>query len=306
MVTLQPKKSGDTIEDVIEYVRVQMYKDTHKSGSSDEESESEEAEPSVIVNKEEEDGDGKNDESKADDSDNEDNEESNSEDDDDEKSVDVPKNYFFPSFFVFVAHGPFVPPDERLEIFLLDNKDKKKGEGTRAQLRKKDAEEKSLDARHDTAAKRGFPTEQCLDIEALDLQKQAMLDRKHDSVLVGLSVEENALTKQIEAAERRAMSRCKEYDANNVYWKKVDILLTDQDKLLLKIRKFNEQMMSEEAIPRQSVSSLVNTPSPKKSKSSKNSVEEIVDGDHSESSSVVSADDNLKESNNVSNIEHNN
>ena len=40
--TLEPKKSGDDMEDVIKYARFQMYIDTVKTSSSDDESESEE------------------------------------------------------------------------------------------------------------------------------------------------------------------------------------------------------------------------------------------------------------------------
>ena len=38
--TLEPKKSGETVEDVIEFVRCQMYKDTVKMISPDDEYES--------------------------------------------------------------------------------------------------------------------------------------------------------------------------------------------------------------------------------------------------------------------------
>lgn len=47
---------------------------------------------------------------------------------DENKTVNVPTDYLFPSFFIFVIHGPFVPTNQRLDILLLDNKDKKKGE----------------------------------------------------------------------------------------------------------------------------------------------------------------------------------
>ena len=61
MVTLEPKKSGETIQDVIEYVRVCMYKDLVLSkkndDSSDEESESENVQPfSTIITKDKEKG----------------------------------------------------------------------------------------------------------------------------------------------------------------------------------------------------------------------------------------------------------
>jgi len=60
-----------------------------------------------------------------------------------------------------------------------------------------------------------------------------MRDRKHEATLVGLSTEGSVLFKQIEAAERRAASRCSDYDPENVHWKKVDNLLLDQDKSLV-------------------------------------------------------------------------
>ena len=53
-------------------------------------------------------------------------------------------------------------------MLLLDNRDKKKGEGTRAELRRRDAKEKLLESKHDTASQRGFFTEQCLETESLD------------------------------------------------------------------------------------------------------------------------------------------
>ena len=65
------------------------------------------------------------------------NSDSDSDDDsemeDDEIDSDVPLDYLFPSFYVFVLYGPFVSPSNRLDINLVDNKGKKKGEGTRAE-----------------------------------------------------------------------------------------------------------------------------------------------------------------------------
>ena len=48
----------------------------------------------------------------------------------------MPSDYLFPSFMVFVLHGPFVPVSDRLDINLIDNKDKKRGEGTRSGSKK--------------------------------------------------------------------------------------------------------------------------------------------------------------------------
>ena len=50
------------------------------------------------------------------------------------------------------------------------------------------------------------------------------------------------MTKLVEAAERRAILRCPEYDESNTYWKKVDDLLAEQDMLMNKIRSFNNEI----------------------------------------------------------------
>lgn len=303
METLEPKKSGETIDDCIEYVRIKMFQDTKKTTSSDDESESEET-PCVVpsvndaivedevevepeektVRAEVKNGTTNNDSDSGYSDD--DNSESSSSDEDSKKMLAVPTDYLFPSFFVFVAYGPFVPSNQRLDMLLLDNRDKKKGVGTRAELRKKDANEKILESKHDTASQRGFSTEQCLEIESLDLQKQAMLERKTDSVLVGLSVEQSALKDQVEAAERRAASRCPEYNSTNVYWIKVDSLLDDQDKLLAKIRTFNTQLMKDKCMPKESVSSVLISP-----QKAKEHVELEVDDDvRTDDSSSTSSD----------------
>ena len=41
--------------------------------------------------------------------------------------VSIPDDYVFPSYFVFIAFGPFVEPDLRLPLVLIDDKIKKKG-----------------------------------------------------------------------------------------------------------------------------------------------------------------------------------
>ena len=49
---------------------------------------------------------------------------------------------------------------DRLDINMIDNKDKKKGEGTRADLRKKENKEKELIGKHDASVTRDFTTDQ--------------------------------------------------------------------------------------------------------------------------------------------------
>ena len=135
----------------------------------------------------------------------------------DSDDTEIPDGYLFPSFFVFVMYGPFVDPSERLDINIIDNSPKKKGEGTRSAMREKEAAEKAINASNDKTGARGFTTDQQIDMESLGLQKESMIDRKHEVAMVALSLEESAMTKLIEAAERRAALRCPEYLESNPY-----------------------------------------------------------------------------------------
>ena len=47
---------------------------------------------------------------------------------------------------MFVLHGPFVPSSDQLDINAIDSKDKKKGKGTRALMRKSETKEKASEA----------------------------------------------------------------------------------------------------------------------------------------------------------------
>ena len=298
-VTMQPKKSGETIEDVIEYVRQRMYHEKQKekkpSDSSEEESESEDNEisppspspshpppsppppPSTTETTDTTPSSTSNanpDISILDSPKN--NDESNCNEDSDEDTTDIPSEYLFPSFFVFVLYGPFVPPSDQLNINLIDNNAKKKGEGTRAELRANEAKEKAIDAENDTTSTRGFTTDQRIDIESLNMQKETMVDRKNEVAMVALSLEKSAMTELVDAAERRALLRCPEYDNTNPFWKKVDVLLEEQETFLGKIRKFNEQIMGNSASSF-TVSEFLNQPSPTKPSSNKRKATELDD-----------------------------
>ena len=84
-------------------------------------------------------------------------------------------------------------------------------------MRKKDAHEKAIDAKNESISTRGFTTNQRIDIESLSMQKETMIDRENEVAMVALSLEESAMTKLIDAAERRAIFHCPEYNANNPY-----------------------------------------------------------------------------------------
>ena len=148
-VTMAHKKSRETMEDVVEYVRRMMYHDNKKSRKPSESSECESDSENIRVSsnpppcsngttnipptkestpsstssigtmtKKDANIDTINSDAESDGS-------GYSADDD----ADVPVDYLFPYFIVFVLHGPFVPPSEKLNINIIDN-DKKKGEGS--------------------------------------------------------------------------------------------------------------------------------------------------------------------------------
>ena len=261
---MEPKESGSSVEDVIEYVRKKMYLDIvgpkKKGGKvlrSDDESESEEIQ--VEENEKAEDfsakkvseegnekGDTEGEKRKSCDKGNGDGDEGSYSDDSsssashsDSDEDYIPADWMFPSFYVFVMWGPFVEPDKRLNISVVDDRGRKKGVGTRKQSRGKDVEEKRLGNNTDTSLSRGLTMDQRIEIQNLNVRHQVMSDRQREAAIVGFSVEEGMISRQLEQAERRAESRCPQYDATNVYWKKVDTLMEKQDGVLRRIEVYN-------------------------------------------------------------------
>ena len=89
-----------------------------------------------------------------------------------------------------------------------------------------------------------------------------MLDRKNEQTIIGLSIEMNAIAAQVEAAENRATLRYPEYSKSNPMWKKVDYLLEEEDRVMLKIRNFNNNPIRLSKTP---VSEFLNLSSPENS-----------------------------------------
>ena len=126
-----------TIDDAIHYVRYKMYfllKKGKSSDKDDDDSESEEVVDEDDTKGSEDPGSG---EKLHDESPNEIASETlgidvatPDEDYMDEDFDDVPDDYIFPSFFVFIAWGPFASPEEQLTIQLIDETLKSKGKGT--------------------------------------------------------------------------------------------------------------------------------------------------------------------------------
>ena len=214
----QPLDSGTTIEDCVMYVRQKMYnllvKPRGKTDDCDSGSETEEIPESELIDTEhgsitEGDNTDTANKDKATSIDGEDDCDKNLDDKScEEEDLDVPLDYIFPSFFVFVLYGPFVPKDDRLSLFIIDDKNKKKGEGTRAKGRAEDLKRKVSESHNDNTAIRGFTTEQRIEIENLNVQRQMMMDRQSESKIVGLSIEASAIERQVAHAERREEVRC--------------------------------------------------------------------------------------------------
>ena len=57
--------------------------------------------------------------------------------------------------------------------------------------------------------------------------------------------QEQALGRQIDAAERRATQRCKDYDSTNQYWKTVDDLLSEQQSINKQLREQSAAMQAD-------------------------------------------------------------
>ena len=66
-----------------------------------------------------------------------------------------------------------------------------------------------MDAGSDISNTRGYSTDQQLELENLSIIKQALLDRQRESMIVAFAVEESAISRRIEQAERRAEMCCK-------------------------------------------------------------------------------------------------
>ena len=80
------------------------------------------------------------------------------------------------------------------------DKDKKKGEGISAGMRKNEAKEKAMNAKNDG----GFTTDQRIDMKSVK-EEERVVDGKNEVTMVSLSLEESAMAKVIEAVERRAV-----------------------------------------------------------------------------------------------------
>ena len=157
----------------------------------------------------------------------------------DEDDTEIPEDFCFPSYYIFVTCGPFASPEEELDVLKLDDTGKKKKNGSRSSSKKKEKLIKDVAREYDDTSERGLTTSQRIDLENLEIQKEMMRDRKNETSIVALSIEEAAISKQLAMAEARADRRCPEFDPNNIYWKRVDVLVEKQDDIIKRLSAFN-------------------------------------------------------------------
>ena len=74
------------------------------------------------------------------------------------------------------------------------------------------------------------------------IQEKKEDDRARETILVGLSIQESALSREIHCAEDRAMRLAPndEVSRNGIYWKQVDVLLKRHFEVMKKINDINE------------------------------------------------------------------
>ena len=84
----------------------------------------------------------------------------------------------------------------------------------------------------DTSSVRGFSTDQRINILSMNINKRRLEHENNETLLVGLSIQEAALGRQLESAEARAQSRCAKYKSTNPYWSIVDELVLKHDELV--------------------------------------------------------------------------
>ena len=279
--TNSPIESGTTIDDVVEYVRRKMYIHLVKKNITGDDSEIEdEGEEYDKENEGEEEIEKDTHESteveintvsnlKSTDTttplQNIDGSKSpDSNEDQDSDSDDIPDKWVFPSYFAFIAWGPFVDISERLALLLTDELHKSKENSSRQHLRKNVKNAKDKKSAHDSSAVRGFSTDQRIDIETLNVQKQLVVDRHEETSIVAMSIEESCIGRALVSAENRATMRCKEYDSQNEYWIRVDQLLDDQKDVISRIKNFNKKFVNT-TTEQPEVSDFLNSASPDKS-----------------------------------------
>ena len=117
---------------------------------------------------------------------------------------------------------------------------------SQAQKKKLNKIMKDEERYQDTASIRGYSTDQRISIESMSVNIRRLEHQKKETCLVGLSIQESAIGRQIVSTENRAMQRCPTYDKNNPYWIRVDKLISQQSDVVLMINQYNTETLLDE------------------------------------------------------------
>ena len=137
---------------------------------------------------------------------------------------------------------------------------------SQAQRRLNNKKNKDNDRINDIQASRGFLTDQRINIESMNINKKRLIHQQNETRLVGLSIQEAAIRNQIESAEARASQRCPKYNKKNMYWKRVDDLLEEQNEVVQTIKEHSHALITNDVTQsfNTEVSEFLNQDSPKK------------------------------------------
>lgn len=182
-------------------------------------------------------------------SDEESEEESEEEGDESNDDIALPQSWFFPGYMAFILWGPFSEHQNRLDVFRINEKGKKKEDGSRTEQRRHKDFLKELErdksvpnntfGSNSGTGQRGLSNTQQLQLHHMQIYEKEIMLKERQQVMISLSAEAQGINSQIEAAERRAVLRCPEYDENNIFWKRVDSLLVTQESIMERMHKFN-------------------------------------------------------------------
>ena len=113
----------------------------------------------------------------------------------------VPDSFFFPGYMAFIAWGPFCEKLYRLRTVLLNGLSKKDAK-SRAQMRKEDKKTKASERAEDAKNERGLTTDQLINLQANQIQKQKYDTTKMEVAMAGLSMQNQILNTMIVGAEK--------------------------------------------------------------------------------------------------------
>ena len=113
-----------------------------------------------------------------------------------------------------MLYGPFVKKSKQLSVFLHKGAPKTATK-SRLEIKKEYANEKMKERSNDSNNRRGLTIDQKINIATYQLQKRLHKQMQNKQRLVALIAHESAISRQIEAAERRASMRCPKYHTNH-------------------------------------------------------------------------------------------